>query len=84
MPGVNVGPNDGVPTPPTVAKANAKAPPGMTATATNSPKTGERNTGQTDEYVNTVTPATGATTGTFGKTPTGGGNDTRPLDGPKR
>ena len=69
---------------PIVAKANAKAPPGMTATAINSPKTGEKNTGQTDEYVNTVTPATGATTGTFGKTPTGGGNDTRPLDGPKR
>ena len=46
---MNVGPNDGVPTPPTVAKANAKAPPGMTATAINSPKTGEKNTGQ-DEY----------------------------------
>ena len=44
---------------------------------------GEKNTGQTDECANTATPATEATTGTFGKTPTGGGKDTRPSDGPK-
>ena len=41
VPGVNVGPNVGF-LRLTVAKAHAKAPPGMTATAINSPRLGRR------------------------------------------
>ena len=83
VPGASVGQKNGDRTPNTDAKASAKARLGTTATAINSRKIGAKNITRTDACGNTATRATGAITGTSGKTPLGGGNAHPVSAGPK-